>query len=219
MIPRLAAALTLAATATVTGQSTRPPLDELVRDLQAKYESVGDFSADFEHRYQGGLIRTSVVERGTVVIEKPGKMRWHYVAPEDKLYVSDGETFYSYYPADRQVVVTAVPPDDRASTPVLFLAGKGNLADDFSASYEEAPDRPGVWRLRLTPTVPDADYESLVLTVDRSTLSITGLSTIDLQGGESTYTFTNLEENTDPAPGRFTFEIPEGVDVIRDDGA
>ena len=64
-------------------------------------------------------------------------MRWRYTLPENKLFISDGETLYSYYPLDRQVVITRVPPEERATTPALFLAGKGDLAKDYVATYEE----------------------------------------------------------------------------------
>ena len=214
----MAAALVVAALSSVEAQPPEaPPLDQLVRNLQLKYDSVRDFSADFEHRYTGGLLSISLVEHGTVLIKKPGKMRWSYATAEEKLYVSDGETFYSYFPLDRQVIVTEVPPDDRASTPALFLAGRGNLSEDFDAAYEDAPSSPEAWVIRLTPRVADAGYEWLVVTVDRRSLSITGLSTSDFQGGQSTYIFTGLEENQDLPDSAFEFTIPDNIDIVSDD--
>ena len=214
----VAAALVVAAMSSVEAQPPEaPPLDQLVRNLQLKYDSVRDFSADFEHRYTGGLLSISLVEHGTVLIKKPGKMRWSYATAEEKLYVSDGETFYSYFPLDRQVIVTEVPPDDRASTPALFLAGRGNLSEDFDAAYEDAPSSPEAWVIRLTPRVADAGYEWLVVTVDRRSLSITGLSTSDFQGGQSTYIFTGLEENQDLPDSAFEFTIPDNIDIVSDD--
>ena len=194
-----------------------PPLDQLVENLQLKYDSVRDFSADFEHRYTGGLLSVSLVEHGTVLIKKPGKMRWTYATAEEKLYVSDGEMFYSYFPLDRQVIVTEVPPDAHASIPALFLAGKGRLSEDFDATYEETPASPDAWVIRLTPRVADASYAWLVVTVDRRTLSITGLSTSDFQGGQSTYIFTRLEENQDLPDSVFEFTIPNNTDIVSDD--
>ncbi len=200
------------------GQSlSRPPIDDLVRNLQTKYESVRDFSADFEHRYSGGVLRTSIVEYGTVLIKKPGKMRWRYTSSEEKLYVSDGEIFYSFFPVDQQVIVAEVPPDDQGSTPALFLAGKGSLADDFKAAYANEPETTDSWVVRLTPETSEADYELLTLTVDRDSLAITGLSTEDVQGGRSSYRFTNLVENRGVPDSSFDFEIPENAHVIRQD--
>ena len=207
--------------ATLSSVEAQPPnapvLGQLVRDLQSKYDTVRDFSADFEHRYSGGVLSVSLVEHGTVLIKKPGKMRWNYATAEEKLYVSNGETFYSYFPLDRQVIVTKVPRDQQASTAALFLAGKGNLSEDFDASYEDPPTSPDSWAIRLTPRVSDADYEWLIVTVDRRSLSITGLSTLDFQGGQSTYIFTALKENQDPSDSEFEFTIPDNTDVVSDD--
>ena len=197
--------------------SSPPPIDDLVRNLQTRYDSVRDFSADFEHRYSGGVLRTSIVEHGTILVKKPGKMRWRYTSSEEKLYISDGKMFYSFFPLDRQVIVAEVPPDDRASTPALFLAGKGNLVDDFTAVYANEPEVPGSWVIRLTPEISGADYEWLTLTVDRESLAITGLSTEDVQGGRSVYLFTNLVENRGVPDSAFDFEIPDNADVIRYD--
>src|SRR5439155_17940734 len=94
---------------------------QLARDLQKKYAAIKDFSADFVHTYSGGVLRKQITERGHLLIKKPGKMRWEYTAPEPKLFVSDGQKMYSYLPQDKQVIVTSVPQDDQATTPMLFL--------------------------------------------------------------------------------------------------
>ena len=103
------------------------------------------------------------------------------------------------------------------STAALFLAGKGNLSQDFSAAYDEAAFPPNTWVIRLTPQVGDVDYEWLTVTVNQRTLSITGLSTADYQGGESTYRFSDLEENQGLSDSLFAFTIPDNTDVVTDD--
>jgi outer membrane lipoprotein carrier protein len=193
--------------------------DELARSLQKKYETVRDFSADFMHSYEGGVLRQQSIERGRVLVKKPGKMRWEYRSPEEKLFVSDGVKIYSYIPQDKQVIVSSVPPEDQAATPALFLTGKGNLVRDFVPTLVEPPPAlPGTVALKLTPRKNEPEYESLVLVVDRKTLQIRSLSTSDRQGGRSTFTFSNLRENVGISDKEFTFRIPRGVDVISDTG-
>jgi outer membrane lipoprotein carrier protein len=192
-----------------------PSADELARQLQRKYEAIRSFSADFEHIYEGGVLRKKVVERGTVQVKKPGVMRWTYTAPERKEFVSDGSKLYSYIPEDRQVVVSPVPPADEASSPALFLAGKGNIARDFTASMANVPGAGAdTYAVRLAPRTPQQEYDSLVLVVDRGTLQIRRLVTTDAQGGTSTFVFSHFRENV-PLPDKtFTFRIPRGVEVI-----
>jgi outer membrane lipoprotein carrier protein len=193
----------------------QPTADDLARSLQARYQRIRDFSADFAQTYRGGVLRTQTSERGTVVIKKPGRMRWTYTAPERKEFVSDGQKLYSYLPQDRQVIVSTVPPDDQATTPALFLTGKGDISRDFAAAFGQNAT-PGTTTLRLTPRRTEPEYEHLTVTVDAATLQIRALTTRDRQGGDSTLTFSNLKENTGISDKEFAFRIPRGVDVISD---
>ena len=194
-----------------TGQSP----DTLAKQLQARYQNVRDFTADFVQTYRGGVLRTETRERGTVAVKKPGRMRWIYTSPERKEFVSDGQKMYSYIPEDRQVMVSNVPADSQAPTPVLFLAGKGDLVKDFTASQADSPV-PGSIGLKLTPRRNEPEYEYLIVAVDPATLQIRALTTRDRQGGESTIRFENLKENKGISDKDFAFRIPRGVDVITD---
>jgi outer membrane lipoprotein carrier protein len=211
---RLATALAVAAMMAVgvTAQS-RPAPEALARSLQQRYQNVKDFSATFVHTYRGGVLRTQTREQGTVSVKKPGMMRFVYTNPERKEFVSDGRKVYSYIPQDKQVLVSAVPADNQATTPALFLAGKGDIARDFTASYVDAPVA-GTVGLKLTPRREEPEYEYFVVAVDPSSLQWRALTTRDRQGGESTLIFSNLKENQGIPDKEFAFRIPRGVDVI-----
>ena len=191
---------------------------QLAQDLQKKYASIHDFAADFVHVYTGGVLKKQLTERGRVLIKKPGKMRWEYKSPEEKLFVSDGTKMYSYLPKDKQVIVTSIPQGDQATTPMLFLTGKGDLTRDFTATeVETPPDLPKRSRtLKLVPNSPQQDYDWLILAVDPRSLALVGLVTVDAQGGKSTFSFTNLQENVGLSDKDFAFKIPRGVDVVTD---
>src|SRR6266851_1276059 len=193
--------------------STAP---ELAAALQRKYDGIRDFSADFTHTYEGGVLRKQITERGQLLVKKPGKMRWDYSAPEPKQFVSDGVKMYSYLPQDKQVIVATVPPADQATTPTLFLAGKGNLTRDFTPSIVEAPAGmpAGSRALKFVPKARQPDYDWLILVVDPVSLTIRGLVTVDAQGGKSSFSFINLKENVGLADKAFAFKIPRGVDVV-----
>ena len=70
---------------------TRQSPEDLAKALQARYQNVRDFTADFVQTYRGGVLRTETRERGTVAVKKPGRMRWIYTSPERKEFVSDGQ--------------------------------------------------------------------------------------------------------------------------------
>jgi outer membrane lipoprotein carrier protein len=216
MVPRVLAAALVAVMTVTTGRAADPTAPELAQALQKKYDGIKDFSAAFTHTYEGGVLKKQVTERGTLLVKKPGKMRWEYAAPEPKTFVSDGVKLYSYVPADKQVVVSPVPPEDEATTPTLFLAGKGSLTRDFTPSLVELPAGmpAGSRTLKLIPKSRQRDYDWLMLVVDPATLSIRGLVTVDGQGGRSSFSFTNLKENVGLADKEFAFKVPRGVDVL-----
>ena len=207
--------LLLALLPVAAGAQASQSADALARALQQRYQGVRDFTADFVQTYRGGVLRTETRERGTVAVKKPGRMRWVYTNPERKEFVSDGQKIYSYIPEDRQVLVAQVPPENEASTPVLFLTGKGDIAKDFTPALVES-SVPGTVGLKLTPRRNEPEYEYLIVAVDPANLQIRALTTRDRQGGESVLKFDNLQENKGISDKDFAFRIPRGVDVLTD---
>jgi len=213
------AALAASAIAVVTClQAAEPTAQELARSLQRKYDSITDFSADFVHKYRGGVLKKELTESGRLLVKRPGKMRWDYKTPEQKLFVSDGVKVYSYIPQDKQVFVSSIPPGDQIGTPTMFLSGKGNLTRDFTPSLvaAQAGAASGTRALKLVPKSPQREYDWLVLEMAPDSLELRGLVTVDAQGGQSSFSFANLRENTGIADKEFTFTIPRGVDVVTD---
>jgi outer membrane lipoprotein carrier protein len=207
------AACALSLVVAAAADTTAP---ELAAALQRKYDGIKDFSADFTHVYEGGVLRKQITERGRLIVKKPGKMRWDYTDPEPKQFVSDGVKMYSYIPQDKQVIVANVPSDAESPTPTLFLAGKGNVTRDFTPSLVDAPagSPAGVRALKLVPKAKQRDYDWLVLVLDPGSLALRGLQTIDAQGGKSSFSFANLKENVGLTDKEFAFKIPRGVDVV-----
>lgn len=212
----IAAAVAGFVAAASAAQKAPATAQDLAQALQTKYAAVRDFSADFVHSYQGGVLRKTATEKGSLLVKKPGKMRWTYKTPEEKLFVSNGVKMYSYVPLDNQVIVTDVPQEDEATSSILFLAGKGNLTRDFSASYGEELEAPaGSSVLKLVPHKPDREYQSITIVLD-ARLRILMLVTLDAQGGRSAFAFSNFKENLGLSDKEFNFTIPRGADVITD---
>ena len=192
---------------------TRQPADAVAKALQARYQSIRDFSADFVQTYRTGVLKTQTQESGTVVVKKPGKMRWVYSKPERKELVSDGRTMHWFVAADKQVIVSEVA--DQANTPAMFLGGKGDIARDFTASYADRQPA-GAVALKLVPKRTEPEFEHLIVTLDPQTLQIRALTTRDHQGGESTLAFANMKENRGLSDKEFVFQVPRGVSVVND---
>jgi outer membrane lipoprotein carrier protein len=204
-------ALLLVMLASPAGQTpTAPAAEEVAAALQRKYDAIRDFSADFVHQHEGGVLRRKREERGTLLVKKPGKMRWEYKAPDEKVFVSDGARVYQYLPQENRVIVSPAPEGDQAA--VLFLAGQGNLTRDFSVSFGQSTT-PEAWTLRLEPKRPQPEYDWLEVTAARETLRLLSFTVAEKQGSRSTFTFSNFKENPGLADKTFAFSIPRGAEV------
>jgi outer membrane lipoprotein carrier protein len=210
----IAVVVSFALVAQTTAQPPSSNPEQFAARVQQRYDTIKDFEADFVQAYEGGVLRTKTTERGKVAIKRPGRMRWVYMKPEKKEFVSDGNRIYSYLPADKQVIVAPMP-SDQTTTPALFLTGRGHLVRDFTSTFTQLPGAaPGSTALKLVPKRSDPEVESLVLVVDAKSLQLRQLVTTDKQGGRSTFTFTNLKENRGLSDKIFEFRIPRGVDVV-----
>jgi len=202
-------AVLLSAAAGAAGQA--PSAADLAARVQAHYAQVRDFTASFTLTQSSALLPRPTIERGSVKVKKPGRMRWLYTA-DKKEFVADGSMLYSFSPRDKYVNVNPLPKGEDASTALLFLTGRGDLARDFTSTLDG--DQPaGEWRLNLKPKAKQTDFTSLALEVERTTLALRGITVVDDQGGTSRFRFEGLKENVGLADRDFEFKIPPGVEV------
>jgi outer membrane lipoprotein carrier protein len=203
----------LAGAVSVLGGQPAQTAADVAAALQRKYDAIRDFSADFTHQHQSGVLGRKVSEQGSVLVKKPGKMRWEYKSPEKKLFVSDGARIYFHDPGSNQVTVSEVPQGDQAASAALFLTGKGNLVRDFNVSFLQG-EAGSTYALRLDPKKPQGEYDWLEIVVDRDTLLIQRLTAAEKEGGRSTFLFSRFRENVGVGDKPFVFEIPRGAEVI-----
>ena len=187
-----------------------PSAEELAARLQARYGTIRDFSADFSQTFTGILMKRPTTEKGRVLVKKPLRVRFTYESPDRKEFVSDGSQFYSYFQESRYGTRTPLPRESEQSTALLFLAGRGNLARDFTPSLAGQP-AVDEWHLTLVPKQVQTDFQTLTLFVDRRTLVLRGFGTTDEQG-KNTIRFTNIRENRGLTEKDFVFKFPPGTE-------
>jgi outer membrane lipoprotein carrier protein len=205
----LALALMSSIASAVGAQGTPSPQD-VAAALQRKYDTIRDFSANFVHTHEGGVLKRKREERGTLFVKKPGKMRWDYAKPDEKVFVSDGVRLIQYFAEENRATVSPVPDNDQAA--VLFLAGKGDLNRDFTVTFAQS-STPGSWSLRLEPKQPQQEYDWLEITAARDSYRIQSLTVGEKQGGRSTFALSNFKENPGLSDKTFAFSIPRGAEV------
>jgi outer membrane lipoprotein carrier protein len=208
----LLALVWLASIVTPVGDPTTPPADaaQLLAAVGRRHRDIRDFEARFVQTYRSGALGKQIVESGTVRLKRPGRMRWDYRQPDEKLFVSDGAQVYFYVPADHQVVVRDQGGDQALA--FRLLAGDADLAREFSATLLAGAG--SVTRLRLTPRAPDPDVELVILDVD-SQYRIGAIEIHDVQGNESRFRFEGVKENRGLPDRVFRFQIPGNAEVVK----
>jgi len=194
--------------------SQTPSADELAQNLQKRYATIKDFRADFTHQVQGAVLRTlRTTERGEIKVKKPGRVWMEYGPPQKKTFVSDGTSIKTYIASDRTGTEGPMPQGEDISMAILFVAGRGDLVKDFKAAMP-ASQPADAWHLSLTPVKRQEDFATLTLEVDRRTLVLRGLTTVDHQGGTFVFSFTNIRENVGLKDNDFRFTFPRKTNVI-----
>src|SRR5712691_999958 len=184
---------------------------DLVKRLQARYDSTAGFRADFTQEVESATLGQKVESRGTVLFKKPGRMRWEFSEPQQTL-VSDGTCFWFYQPADKQVLKTPFQQAFRSSTPASFLLGVGRLDEDFIVSLTSETE--AVYQLRLTPKKDAEALGPVDLAVSAKTFDILQATITDPLGNVTRLRFTNIDRAAPLDDALFHFSVPPGVDVI-----
>jgi outer membrane lipoprotein carrier protein len=191
--------------------------NKLIESLQTRYGKMKGLSADFTqifHDRAGRQLR----EQGTLILKKPGRMRWEYRQPEQKLFIADGKSVYFYVPAEKQVTIAPIKETDDPRAPFVFLLGHVNLGRVFSAitiSQSESPTVAGNVVLEFVPKRVTNTLKRLYAEVSPEKLQLNRLVLINGAGARSDFLLTNFRENFIADDEQFTFVPPPGVTVLR----
>ena len=103
--------------------------DLIVRKVDDHYNRLSSLRAHYTEHYTGmGMDRT---EEGTLLLKKPGRMRWSYAAPVGKVFVLDGKFAWFYTPGDAQATRVPAKQLDDLRSPLRFLLGHTQLRKEL----------------------------------------------------------------------------------------
>jgi outer membrane lipoprotein carrier protein len=190
-------------------------LTTIIDRVQEEYDRTQDIYAAFTQISLVKSVRREQQSQGIVYFKKPGKMRWEYTAPDQRLLVSDGKTMWFYVYDDSQVIIQNAEEAYGSKTPITFLSGMGKLQNDFYMKLLPDSDQATMYKLELLPKEPQPELAKLILSVDPATYRIVHTAVYDPYGNITDVFLHDIQTNTAPPDKLFTFEIPDGVDVIR----
>jgi outer membrane lipoprotein carrier protein len=196
--------------------ATTSPVDvkALAAAVDAHYNGLGSLEANFSEVYRGaGMDRT---ESGTLWLKKPGKMRWEYRSPREKLFISDGKVVWFYVPADRQARKQPAKKLQDLRSPLAFLLGKTKLEKELrglSVASDVTPIDPGDVVLRGIPQALSDQVSEVLLEVTPDH-EIRQITLQDVDGSTTEYRFSDQKADVAVANAQFEFQPPAGTEVV-----
>ena len=221
--------------AIVLAADTSPEAAPAVRALEARYRDAKTLKAVFLQSYSDGS-QTVQAESGTVYFSQPGRMRWEYESPENKLFVVDGKTVWFYVPADRTVTRAPVKESADWRTPFVLLTGKARLSQlcDQIDLAEHRVGKPNHVVLRCLPrgekpaaqsapeqddallgiATPSRQFDQVFLELDPATGELAAVRVLEPGGIEVEFRFGDWRYNLPLPELFFHFQPPEGVAIV-----
>jgi outer membrane lipoprotein carrier protein len=182
--------------------------------VDAHYNHVKTLQAEFTEVYRGaGMDRT---ESGTLWLKKPGKMRWEYRSPREKVFLSDGKDAWFYVPDDRQARKTPAKKLGDIRSPLSFLLGKTKLEKELrglSFAPDLTPAEAGDVILRGVPVGMEGRVNEIRLEVTADH-RIERIVIEDEDGSATEYRFADQKEDVAVADSKFQFNPPAGTEIV-----
>lgn len=191
-------------------EAQQPTTHDLAQRVDRHYNQLHSLKAQFTEDYTGlGRPRS---ESGTLLLLKPGRMRWDYTHPSGKLFLLDGKFAWFYTTGDPQVQRMAAKQLDDFRSPLRFLLGHTQLEKEID-HLAVTPGANGAFTLAGVPHGQEKRIQRLTLTVTAEGV-ITGIDILEADGAETHFTFTGEQPDAPIPPATFHFTPPPGVPVV-----
>jgi outer membrane lipoprotein carrier protein len=187
-----------------------PSAHVLALRVDRRYNELHSLKAGFVESYEGlGIRRT---ESGTLLLLKPGRMKWDYSSPAGKLFLLDGKFAWFYSRGDSQVQRIAAKELDDLRSPLRFLLGHTEIEKELN-SLTLAPAAQGRFTLSGQPKGLEKRVSRLTLTVTADG-AITGMEIEEVDGALTRFNFSGEQVNAPVPAEAFHFAPPPGVPVV-----
>jgi outer membrane lipoprotein carrier protein len=184
-------------------------LDPILKGVENRYNRSKSIQVDFIETYAGHARNTT--EKGTLFLRRPGRMRWQYSSPPGKLWISDGQWVYSYFPEQNRVQRSKFKETDDLRAPFAFLLGKLDFHEQFS-KFDKTVEGSDT-KIVAFPKSDKMLYTEISFDVAPD-FTIKRLSVKGQDGSTTDYVFENEKRDVLFSDTMFRFAAPPGVEVV-----
>lgn len=194
----------------IHAQQNAPSAHDVAARVDRHYNSLHSLKAAFSETYRGmGMNRT---ESGTLLLVKPGKMKWDYSSPPGKIFLLDGKYAWFFTQGDSRVQRIPAKKLDDLRSPLRFLLGHTELEKEID-HLAVSPAANGGYTLSGVPKGQENRIRKLTLTVTAEGV-ITAIDVDEMSGALTHFTFSGEQANVAVPPSTFQFTPPPGIPVV-----
>ena len=189
----------------------------VAQKIQATYAATKTLRAEFKQTTASRMSARERLGAGTMVLAKPGLMRWDYTEPDQQVFVCDGEKISMYFAKEKQMMVSPAKEYLESDVTYAFFTGKGDIQRDFVVAGPEEEDltqAQETYELKLTPKQGHPQIDFISLWVDRKSFLMTRLKVTDKFGTTTDLIFSKLATNQEVKAADFRFTPPEGTEIV-----
>jgi outer membrane lipoprotein-sorting protein len=177
-----------------------PPVDDLVKKVDAAKASVETLSGEFTQRNRVKLFKQELTSKGRLYFRKPRQIRWEYTSPDPSVMVLDGNRATLSTPgAAPQTFDLEKDATMRAIfDQLLTWLGPGSLATARADYAVAAGGTAAAPVLTMTPKPASAigrAFTRIELRLDPKTWLLKSILLVEKSGDEKEITFTRLQKN------------------------
>lgn len=195
---------------------TKLPLDKFITKVQKSYHEVKAIRAAFTQTYDaaGGGSR---VESGTVVFARGGRMRWDYVKPEKKVFLSNKKEVLLYLPEERQLSRSSVKKSDDYRVPFRLLLSRLDLRkvfykfEDANNEFKHPPEDRVI--IAYPKHARKLGYKHVVMEFDPQ-MNIRRLVIVYANNSAMKFRFSHIDRNPRLSASLFELTPPPGTQII-----
>lgn len=211
-----------------------PTAADVARALEKAYAGIQDVQTSFTQKTVIAGINREQKGSGELFLKRPASatamFRFNYTKPSQQI-VSNGKQLWFYLPANRQVMVGTIADMFKGNNAIAlsYLTGLGHVSRDFEVTFAKEPrDSNGNYQLELKPKKATPALAMLQLTVSAEAVDrymaygtvqdlfpIVASIVHDVAGNQTRIDYARAKVNKGLSGSKFTFKIPEGVEIIR----
>ena len=180
-----------------------PSFTQIVNEMKAV---KGNFSQQVIDR-KGNLVQKI---SGDFLFKKPNFFKWNYINPIQSQIISDGELLYLYDPDLKQVVISQLKKLGGISPAMLLVSSSASKY--FIINSVEQTGYKNTFEA-IPKNLQEASFSKVLIHFNRGLLS--EMHIIDNFDHKTQIYFDNIVNNHVINDASFLFNIPEGVDVIK----